>query len=44
MPAGSLSDWLSSRISDMNYLYSRKEAEEELENLATSQKAEDYFL
>jgi 4-alpha-glucanotransferase len=43
MPPDALSDDLASQISDLNYLYSRKEVEAEPENLATSQKAENYF-
>jgi 4-alpha-glucanotransferase len=43
MPPDTLSDALARNISDLNYLYSRKEVEAEPENLATSQKAEGYF-
>jgi hypothetical protein len=44
MPDAALSDWLAARIDALNYLYSRKKVEAEPESLATSQKAEDYFL
>jgi 4-alpha-glucanotransferase len=43
MAEDALSDVLAGRISDLNYLYSRKMAEAEPENLASSQKAENYF-
>lgn len=46
MAEDALNTWLSSRIRETNYLYSRRKLtkEEQPENLATSQKATDYFL
>lgn len=44
MPQDALSEWLRARIEDTNYLYSRKEIENAPENIASSQKAVDYFL
>jgi 4-alpha-glucanotransferase len=44
MPSDALSEWLRSRIEETNYLYSRKVIESAPENIASSQKAVDYFL
>jgi 4-alpha-glucanotransferase len=44
MDPEALSEWLRTRIDEVNYLYSRKEIENAPENIASSQKAVDYFL